>query len=70
MQGLADDLVRHMWAIEIAGVDVVDAAFHRFAQHGYGLCTIARRPENAHARKLHRAIAQTAHRVVAKLECC
>ncbi|MNW20062.1 hypothetical protein D3C71_2202840 [compost metagenome] len=68
MQSFADYLVCNMRAIEIAGVDVVDAAFHRLAQDSYGLRTIARRPENALACKLHRAIAQPAHRMIAKRE--
>ena len=57
MQRLADDLVGDMRAVEIAGVDVVDAARHRLAQHGERRVAILGRAEHAGPRKLHGAIA-------------
>jgi hypothetical protein len=45
VQRFLDDLVGDMRAIEIAGVDMVDAAGHRFAQHGNGGGAVFRRSE-------------------------
>ena len=33
VQGLSDQLVGHVWAVGVAGVEVVDAEFHRASQH-------------------------------------
>ena len=69
MQCLPDDLVGDMRAVEIAGVDMVDAAFHRLAQHRDRL---PRRSfggaEDAFARKLHGTIAKALDHAVAKFE--
>ena len=51
MQRLADDLVGDVRAIEIAGVDVVDAARHRLAQHRDRGVAILGRAEHARARR-------------------
>jgi hypothetical protein len=68
MERFADDLVGDMWSVEIAGVDVIDAARHRLAQHRDGGGAVLRRAEHAGSRKLHRAIAHALHGVLAKLE--
>ena len=68
MQRLADDLVGDVRAVEVAGVDVIDAARHRLAQHGERRVAILRRPEHAGPGELHRAIAHAVHGAVAELE--
>lgn len=45
MQGLADQLVGHVGAIELRGVDVVDAELHRASQHGERLVAVAGGPK-------------------------
>ena len=66
MQHLADQLVRDVWPVEIAGVDVVYATRDRLAQHGYRCITILGRPKHARARELHGAIAEPLHDPVPK----
>ena len=63
---LADDLVGDVRAVEVAGVDVVDAARDRLAQHGERRVAILRRPEYAGAGELHRAVADPFHVAVAE----
>lgn len=46
MQRLADQMIGDVRAVEIAGVDVIDPACHRFAQHGQGGVAILGRPPN------------------------
>ena len=46
MQRLADDLIDDVRAVKVAGVDVIDAACDRFAQHGDRFGAIFRRPEH------------------------
>ena len=66
MERLADQLIGDMGAIEVAGVDVIDAARHRLAQHGERRVAILRRSEYAGSGELHRAIAQTVHAALAQ----
>jgi hypothetical protein len=49
-----------------AGVDMIDAAFDRFAQHGDRGLLVLRRTEDARASELHGAIAQAIHAAMAK----
>ena len=68
MQRLADDLVGDMRAVEVAGVDVVDAAGHRLAQHGERRVAILGRAEDAGPGELHGAVTQPLHGAVAERE--
>ncbi len=68
MQRLADDLVGHVRAVEIAGVDMIHAARDSLAQHGERGVTVLRRTEHARAGELHRAIAHAIHVAVAEAE--
>lgn len=61
MQRLADDLVRHVRAVEVARVDVVHAQCHGFAQHRNGLRAVPGRPEHAGTGQLHGAVAHAVH---------
>lgn len=47
MQCLTDQLVGNARTIEVAGVDVIDAARHRCAQHRDCALVVLRRPEYA-----------------------
>ena len=49
MEGFADQLVRHVRAVVLRGVDVVDAEIDRPAQYPQRLVAIAWRPEHAGA---------------------
>ena len=60
MQRLADDLVGDMRAVEVAGVDVVDAGRDRLAQDGDRRVAILGRAEHAGAGELHGAVAHAA----------
>ena len=66
MQRLADELVGHVGTIIVAGVDVIDAARDRFAQHRDRRVMVLGRPEHAWARELHGAVAKTLHNPVAE----
>lgn len=68
MERLVDELVGDVGAVEIAGVDVIDAPRHRLAQHGERTLAIPRRTEDTRPRELHRAIAQAFHGSVAETE--
>ena len=68
MKRLADDLVDDMRPVEVAGVDVVDAARDGLAQHGDRRVAILRRPEHAGPGELHRAVAHALHGAVAQGE--
>ena len=57
MKRLANKLVGDVRAIEIAGVNVIDAARHGLPQHGEGRIAIIRRSKHTRSGELHRAIA-------------
>ena len=65
MKRLADDLVGHVRAVEVARIDVVHAAGDRLAQDGDGAVPVLRRAEHVRAGELHRAVAQTPHQAIA-----
>ncbi len=52
MKGFADELVGDIGAVELRGVDVVDAKFDGAPQHRERLATVTRRPEGSAAGKL------------------
>ena len=64
-QRFADQTIGNMRAIVVAGVDVVHASGHRFAQHGDCRVTVLRRAEHAFTRKLHGSVAEAGDRKVA-----
>jgi len=68
MQRLADELVGDMGAVEIAGVDMIDAALDRFAQHRQRFTAVLGRTEHARTRKLHGAIAHAVDDAIRQLE--
>ena len=55
MQGLADEFVGDVGAVELRGVDVVDAQFDGPAQHGERLVPVTRRTEHSGPGQLHGA---------------
>ena len=55
VQGLVDEFVGDVGAVELRGVDVVDAQFDGPAQHGERLVAVARRAEHAGTGQLHGA---------------
>src|SRR3984957_16705775 len=65
MQRLPNDLVGHMRPIKVAGVDVIDAARDRFAQHRDRGSAVLGRPEPARSGELHGAVAKPVHHPVA-----
>jgi hypothetical protein len=66
MKSLADELIGYARTIVIAGVDVVDAARDRLAQHRDRAVVVLRRPEDARSRELHGAVAKALHEPIAK----
>ena len=56
VQGLLDELVRHMRAVIVAGVDVGDAQLDRLPQYGHRGATVGRGAEHVRAGQLHRAV--------------
>ena len=69
MQRFADHPVGDVRAIEVAGVDVVDAARDRLPQHGNRAGVVLRWPEHPRSGKLHRTVAEAVHGAVAKRKC-
>ena len=57
VQRLTDDLIGDMRAVEVAGVDVIDASGNRLPQYGNCRRTILRRTPYVRTGKLHRSIA-------------
>ena len=55
MQGFADELVGDVRAVELGGIDVVDAKFDSAPQHRQRLVAVAWRPERTGPRQLDRA---------------
>ena len=66
VQGLADQLVRDIGAIIVAGVDMIDAARDRLAQDLDRPVAVLRRPEHPRTRELHSAVAHALHNPVAE----
>lgn len=62
MQGLADDLVGDVGAVEVGGVDVVDAGRDGLAEDGYGTVRVLGRPPHAGPGQLHGAVANPLYR--------
>ena len=67
-QRFADQLVRDVRTIEVAGVDMVDAARDRFTQHRQCPVMVFRRPEHAGPGELHRAVAKAFDGTMAERE--
>ncbi|EAU69609.1 hypothetical protein STIAU_2984 [Stigmatella aurantiaca DW4/3-1] len=65
----ADQPVRDVRAVVVAGVDVVDPARDRLAQHGQRRAVILGRAEHAGPRELHGAIAEPLHGAASEGEC-
>jgi hypothetical protein len=68
VERLPDQPVGDVRAVEIAGVDVVDAAGDGLAQHGEGGGGVPGRTEHAGAGQLHGAVAEAADGAVAQWE--
>ena len=58
MQRFANDLVGNVRAVEVARIDVIDPARDRFSQDGDRRGPVFRRPEDAFAGELHRAVTE------------
>ena len=56
MKCLADNLIGNVRAIEVAGINVIDAKCYCFAQNGNSSIHIAWRTKDPFTRKLHRAV--------------
>src|SRR6478736_4168694 len=56
MERLLDELIRHVRAIEITGVDVIHARGECGSEHGERGFDVARGPINPRPRELHRAV--------------
>jgi hypothetical protein len=69
VQRLVNDLVGDVGAVEVAGVDVVDAVGNRLAQHRDCPIAVLRRAEHAWSGELHRPVAEAVHAAVAEGEC-
>jgi hypothetical protein len=69
IQRLADQFVDDVGAIELRGVDVVDAELDGAAQDRAGLVGITGRAEHAGTRELHGAVADSPDRLVAEERC-
>ena len=66
VQRLADQFVGDVGAVELRGVDVVDAQLDCAPQHGERLVVVARRPEHARPGQLHGAEADAADSVTSQ----
>lgn len=59
----------YVGAVELRGVDVVDAELHGALEHGPGGVAVLGRPEDAGAGELHRAEADTSDGMRAEGNC-
>lgn len=66
VQRLADELVDHVRAVVVAGVDVVHAQLDRPPEDGDRLGAVGRRAHHVRARELHRAVAEAEDGAVAE----
>ncbi len=57
MQGLPDDLVGDVRAVEVGRVDMIHAGRNGLAENGDGSVRVLGRPPHAGAGQLHRAVA-------------
>src|SRR5581483_10917020 len=69
MERLADELVRDVRTIEVAGIDVVHARGDGLAEDGQRRVTILRWAEHAGPGELHGTVAEPLHDSVAEAEC-
>jgi site-specific DNA-cytosine methylase len=69
VQRLADQVVGDVGAVELRGVDVVDAELHGAAQDRTRAFGVARRAEDAGAGELHGAVADPSYRELAESSC-
>ena len=65
MQGLGNQLLAHVRAVGVGGVDQVDAQLHRTAENGDRLIVVCRGSPDAFAGDPHRAEPEAADRVLA-----
>ena len=68
MERLGDDLIGDVRPVEVAGVDMVDAAFDRLAQDRHRFGAVLRRSEYAGACELHGAVAHAMDGAAAEAE--
>ncbi len=66
VERVADELVDDVRAVEVAGVDVVDAGFDGGAQDSFGLFGVLGRPPDHGTGELHGAKAEAVHDAVAE----
>lgn len=69
MKRLADNLVGDLRAVEIAGVDVIDALRNRLAQHSQRGVAIFGRAEDAGTGEMHGPVADPIHGSTVESEC-
>jgi hypothetical protein len=62
VQRLAQELLGHVRAVGVGGVEQVDTEIGRPAQHGHGACPVGGRTPYARAGEPHRAEAETVDR--------
>ena len=60
-QRFVNELVHHMRAVEVAGVNVIDARLDCFLQHLDGFVVVLRRPIHTRPGELHRAVAHAVY---------
>src|SRR5438132_3926911 len=61
MKSTFDQLIGHMRAVVVTGVDMVYTGCHRFAENSNGGIHIAWRSEHARAGKLHCTVSHAVH---------
>jgi hypothetical protein len=66
MDRFANELVRDVGAVEVAGVDVVDTVRDGLSQHGERSVAIFGRSEHAWTGELHRAVPDAIHTMVSE----
>src|SRR5579864_150043 len=67
MKRLADELVGDVWAVKVAGIEVIDTARHCLAQDSECARSILGRTKHARPGELHRAITEPVDGASAKL---
>ena len=70
MQRFFDQPIGYVWAIEIAGVDVIDTEANNFAQDRECTVVVCWQPEYMRTSQLHCAISHASKdQIIGELEC-
>src|SRR4051794_4867301 len=69
MQRLANDLIRLVWAVKVAGIDVIHPAGHGFSKDRHRGLRVLWRPKCMRACELHGAVSEPIDGTITQNKC-